>query len=46
MLMLFLEFELIMTKVKTNRPDLFGVLIAAPLSIGVYVFFAVGFGVW
>jgi hypothetical protein len=34
-----------LTIMKTNRPQLFGVLLMAPLSIGVDVVFVVGFGV-
>jgi hypothetical protein len=42
--MLFLELELMMTKMKTNRQELFW-LLTAPLSIGVDVVFVFGFGV-
>jgi hypothetical protein len=42
--MLFLEFKLLITKMKTNRLELFRALMAAPFSIGVDVFLGVGFG--
>jgi hypothetical protein len=42
--MLFLKPKLMMTIMKTNRLELFEVLLMAPLSIGVDVFFGVGFG--
>jgi hypothetical protein len=44
MLILFLELKLMMTKMKTNRPQLFLVLTAL-LSIGVDVVFVFGFDV-
>jgi hypothetical protein len=44
MMMLFLELKLMINKIKTNRPQLFRVLLAAPLSIGVDVVFGFGFG--
>jgi hypothetical protein len=43
MLILFMELKLVLTKMKTNRPQLFRVL-TLPLSIGVDIFFGVGFG--
>jgi hypothetical protein len=43
-MMLFWEFKLMMNKMKTTRLKLSKVLLNAPFSIGVDVFFGVGFG--
>jgi hypothetical protein len=42
--MLFLELKLMMTIMKTNRQELFRVLLLAPLSIGVEVFLSLVLG--